>query len=86
MPNIKSAIKRVDVSAKQNASNVAIKSDYKTAIKKAKAAIEAKDASADELVKEAVKKLDMAASKKVLPKNTAARKKSKLTKALNASK
>ena len=41
MPNIKSAIKRVDVSKKKTLENNMVKSAYKTAIKTFEAAVEA---------------------------------------------
>ena len=43
MPNIKSAKKRVEVIKKKTMRNNSIKSGYKTAIKKAEAAIESKN-------------------------------------------
>ena len=84
MPNIKSAKKRVIVNATKAARNKATNSALKTAIKKANAAIDANDAAKAEAVKVAVKKLDQAAAKGLLHKNTAARKKSRITKAMNA--
>lgn len=85
MPNIKSAIKRVSVIEKKTSRNNMIKSGYRTAIKKFEEAIDAKDVkSAENLFVEATKKIDMACSKGVIVKNTAARKKSRLAKKLNA--
>lgn len=83
MPNIKSAKKRVLVSAANNERNKAYRSALKTAIKKADVAIEAKDANASEAVKAAVKKIDQATVKGILHKNNAAHKKSSLVKRLN---
>ena len=83
MPNIQSAKKRVKVIATKTMRNKAINSDLKTNIKKANAAIETGDNSV-EAVKTAIKKIDKAAAKGVLHKNTAARKKSALAKKLNA--
>jgi small subunit ribosomal protein S20 len=85
MANIKSAEKRVLTSAKRNLRNKAVKSNLKSTLKKADAAILAKDASSAETVKIALKKLDESVTKGILHKNTAARKKSKLAKRLNAS-
>ena len=82
MPNIQSAKKRVKVIATKTMRNKAINSDLKTNIKKANAAIETGDNSV-EAVKTAIKKIDKAAAKGVLHKNTAARKKSALAKKLN---
>ena len=54
MPNIKSAKKRVLVSQTKAANNKARKSELKTVIKKANAAIEANAADKDAAVKVAV--------------------------------
>ena len=78
MPNIKSAKKRVLVSATKQARNKSNNSALKTAIKKANAAIEANAEDKDVLVKAAIKKIDQAAAKGLLHKNNAARKKSAL--------
>ncbi len=83
MANIKSAKKRVKVNQTKAANNKARNSALKTAIKKANAAIEANADNKDELVNEAVKKIDQAASKNLLHKNCAARKKSNLANKLN---
>ena len=84
MPNIKSAIKRVDVIEKKTLRNNMIKSEYKTAVKKFEAAVlEGNKENAEKLLKEAVKKIDGACSKGVIKKNTASRKKSNLAKKLN---
>lgn len=85
MPNIKSAIKRVSVIEKKTLRNNMIKSGYRTAVRKFEEAVEAKDIkNAETLFVEATKKIDMACSKGVIVKNTAARKKSRLAKKLNA--
>ena len=87
MPNIKSAIKRVSVIEKKTLRNNMIKSGYRTAIRKFEEAIDAKDIkSAETLLIDASKKIDMACTKGVIVKNTAARKKSRLAKKLNAAK
>ncbi|MBO4815814.1 MAG: 30S ribosomal protein S20 [Clostridia bacterium] len=84
MPNIKSAIKRVDVIEKKTLRNNMIKSEYKTACKKFEAAIVAGDKeNAEKLFRDAVKKIDSACSKGIIKKNTASRKKSNLAKKLN---
>lgn len=80
VPNIKSAKKRVKVAAAKTLQNKMINSQLKTELKKANAAIESN--AADKA--EAVKKIDQAAAKGILHKNTAARKKSALDKKLNA--
>ena len=85
MPNIKSAIKRVNVIEKKTARNNMIKSGYKSAVKKFEEAIAAgKIEEAKVLFAEATKKIDQACTKGVIVKNTASRKKSALAKKLNA--
>lgn len=85
MPNIKSAIKRVSVIEKKTLRNNMVKSGYRTAVRKFEEAIEAGDVkNAESLFVEATKKIDMACTKGVIVKNTAARKKSRLAKELNA--
>jgi small subunit ribosomal protein S20 len=84
LPNIKSAIKRVQVTKVKTANNTAKKSALKTDIRKAKEAIAAKDASANEVLKTAIVSIDKAAANHLMHKNTAARKKSRMAKALNA--
>ncbi len=85
MPNIKSAIKRVSVIEKKTLRNNMVKSGYKTAVRKFEEAIEAGDVkNAENLFVDATKKIDMACTKGVIVKNTAARKKSRLAKKLNA--
>lgn len=85
MPNIKSAIKRVSVTEKKTAENKVKKSEMRTVVKKAKLALEQMSSDAQEKLKEAQQSLDRAASKGLLHKKTAARRKSRLTKAFNAS-
>ena len=86
MPNIKSSIKRVKVTEKKTEANKIQKSAIRTVIKKAKLALENSAPDAEAVVKTAVVRIDKAASKGFMHKNTAARKKSKMTKALNAAK
>ena len=84
MPNIKSAKKRVKVTAVKNLRNKSINSELKTEIKKANLAVESGAENKAEAVRLAVKKNDQAAAKGILPKNTAARRKSALVRKLNA--
>ncbi|MDL5041082.1 30S ribosomal protein S20 [Heyndrickxia coagulans] len=84
MPNIKSAIKRVKVNEKNYAQNTAAKSAMRTAVKKFEAAVENNDENAKELLVDAVKRLDKAASKGLIHKNAASRQKSRLMKKLSA--
>ncbi len=84
MPNIKSAKKRVKVTATKTLRYKAINTALKTDIKKANIALENKDANATSAVKVAIKAIDKATAKGILHKNTAARKKSALAQKLNA--
>ena len=85
MPNIKSAIKRVNVIEKKTLRNNMIKSEYKTAVKRFEEAVSNNNVEeATKLLSVATKKIDQACTKGVIVKNTAARKKSNLAKKLNA--
>ncbi len=85
MPNIKSAKKRVKVIEKKTLRNNMIKSEYKSAVKKFEEAVSAgKIEDAKVLLSQATKKIDQACTKGVIVKNTASRKKSNLSKKLNA--
>ena len=83
MANIKSAKKRIRVAAKRQARNKHIKSGTKTAIKKVTVAAKAGDTATKDLLVQAISSIDKACSKGVFHKNTAARKKSRLTKMVN---
>lgn len=84
MANIKSAKKRILVNETKAARNKAIKSRVKTAVKKVDVAVEAKDkATAQAALLNAISEINKAASKGIYHKNTAARKVSRLTKAVN---
>lgn len=85
MANIKSAKKRILVSNKKAARNKSIRSAVKTSIKKVEAAVAAGDreAAAAALIS-ATSTIDKAESKGVYHKNNAARKVSRLSKAVNA--
>lgn len=84
MPNIKSAKKRVKVAAAKTAQNKIFTSAMKTDIKKAAAAIEANASDKEQAVRVAIKKIDKAAAKGIIKKNTASRRKSSLARKLNA--
>ena len=85
MANIKSAKKRILVNRTKMERNKAIKSGVKTSIKKVHAAIAANDKeAANAALLHAISKIDKAASKGVYHKNTASRKVSRLSKAVNA--
>lgn len=85
MANTKSAKKRILVNKTKADRNKSIKSAVKTSIKKVEAAVTAKDkeAAAAALLN-AISTIDKAASKGVYHKNNAARKVSRLSKAVNA--
>ena len=80
MPNIKSAMKRVKGSKKKNLRNRMIKSGVKTAVKKYEAAL------TQEQLSMASSALDKAATKGVIHKNAANRKKARLARKLAAAK
>lgn len=84
MANIKSAKKRISVIETKTLRNKMIKSKIKTLVKKVEAAVAAKDkVAASAALSEAVVAIDKAAAKGVYHKNTAARKVSRITKAVN---
>lgn len=84
MANIKSAKKRVRTSQVRAERNKAIKSKVKTFVKKVDAAVAAGDkAAAQAALPLAIAEISKAASKGVFHKNTAARKVSRITKAVN---
>jgi small subunit ribosomal protein S20 len=80
--NIKSQKKRILTNAKAAERNKAVKSELKTRTKNAVKALGSE--TADESLRLAVKRLDMAAAKGVIHKNQAARRKSRLMKKVNA--
>lgn len=82
MPNIKSAKKRVKVSEKKNLRNRMIKSAVRTSVKKLEAAIAADPQTANAQLVVTTSTIDKAASKGVMHKNAANRKKARLAKQL----
>jgi len=85
MANIKSQIKRNKQNETRHERNKAVKSALRTSTKKVQTAIA--DGDADAAVarqREAARALDKAAGKGVMHKRTAARKKSRLAKQVNA--
>ena len=82
MANIKSQKKRILTNAKRAERNKAVKSELKTRTKNAVKAVGTEQA--DDSLRLAVKRLDMAAAKGVIHKNKAARAKSRLMKKINA--
>ncbi|WP_103981307.1 30S ribosomal protein S20 [Helcococcus massiliensis] len=84
MANIKSAIKRIDVTKRQTAENKSKKSELKTLVKKFDKAVEEERLEdAQELLKTLDKKLKKAVSKNVIHENKASRDLSKLASKLN---
>jgi len=84
MPNTTSAKKALRQSKKKNLINTRAKNSYKKAIKETVGFIgENNKEKAKEMLRIAIKKIDKAAKKKVLKKNTASRKKSRLARAIN---
>ena len=85
MANIKSQLKRIKTNRKATERNKAIKSEFKTAIRRFR---EAADAGQVDVAKEALKtasvKLDKAVSKGVIHANQAANKKSAMAKKASA--
>ena len=87
MPNIKSQMKRMRKSEEQRVRNRSVKSSLNTQIKKFEDARDSADAqAASDRYREAARALDRAASKGVIHKKTAARKKSRLYRSMSAAK
>jgi small subunit ribosomal protein S20 len=83
MPNIKSAIKRVKVTEKKNLRNRMVKSAMKTQLKKFETALVKEPAAASALLAQSAGAVDRAASKGVIHKNAANRRKSRMALRLN---
>ncbi len=84
MANIKSQIKRNRQTVKRNLANRKVRSELSTRTKKANAAIADGADNAEELVREAMSRIDKAVASGVMHKNKAARKKSQLARKLSA--
>ena len=85
MANIKSQIKRNRQNEKRHERNKAVRSKVKTARRRFREAIEAGDRDAAETAfQEASRDLDKAATKGVIHRNSAANKKSRMAKKLQA--
>lgn len=85
MAQIKSQIKRIGTNEKARQRNVAYRSRIATQSKKVRVACEKKDvAKAQEELKLAIKLIDKSVTAGVYTRNTAARKKSSLTKLVNS--
>jgi small subunit ribosomal protein S20 len=80
----KSALKRHRQSLRRRARNVSVKSNVRTGVKKVRASVEGKDVAAARAALAAVlPAIDKAASKGVIHKRTAARRVSRLMKAVH---
>lgn len=85
MAQIKSQIKRIQTNEKSRQRNVSYRSHIATESKKVRLAVEKKDVqAAQEALKVALKLIDKSVTAGVYTRNTAARKKSSLTKAVNS--
>jgi small subunit ribosomal protein S20 len=82
MANIKSQKKRNITNAKRHERNKSVKAELKTRTKRVEATIGTDDNEA--AVRAATKRIDSAASKGIIHKNAAARKKSRMMKKVNA--
>lgn len=84
MPNIKSAKKRVDVTAAKKLQNQMVRSQMNTAIKKFNAAIASNNIQlAEELLPHTASRIDEAAVKHIIHKNNANHKKAQIAKTLH---
>jgi len=83
MAEHKSAMKRHRQSIKRTERNKHYKTQLKTALKRARTALEEKAPDADKLVKEAICTVDKVKGKGVIPANRASRYVSKLAQGLN---
>ena len=85
MANIKSQIKRNRTNEKARQRNVSAKSAVRTASKKVRLAVEAKDlAKAEEALRAAFRLIDKTVSDGIQHKNTAARQKGELQRLVNS--
>jgi len=81
-----SAEKRHRKSEERRLRNKSAKSSIKTSAKKFTLLAQKKDPQAETALKDMIKKLDSAAGKGIIPKNTAARKKSRMQRYYNSMK
>jgi small subunit ribosomal protein S20 len=85
MANIESAKKRARQSEEQRQHNASLRSEFRTAVKNVKKAIEGGDkAAAQALLQDAFSTIDSIADKDIIHKNKAARHKSRLSAAIKA--
>lgn len=80
MANIKSALKRAQIARIRTTRNAAYKSMMKTAVRRFETALKGADTEiVNETLRKAVRIIDKLVSKGIVHKNTAARKKSRLS-------
>jgi small subunit ribosomal protein S20 len=84
MANIKSQIKRNRQNEKRRVRNKAVRSELKTRTKQAIATAEQGAESAGDAARLAMRRIDKAAANRVIHRNAAARRKSRLMRRLNA--
>ena len=84
--NSSSAEKRHRKSEERRLRNKSAKSAVRTSVKKFISLTQKKDPGAEAALKEMIKKIDTAAGKGIIPKNTAARKKSRMQRYYNTMK
>jgi len=83
LANTKSAKKRIRQNSRRRVRNARIRTRARSSVRSARQAVEGSDRNAGEVaVKSAIQELDRAASKGVLHRNNAARRKSRLQKQL----
>jgi small subunit ribosomal protein S20 len=83
LANTRQAKKRILVNEKKRTRNLAVRSKVRTLLKKAKTAVNDKAENVSEVIRSAQVEIDKAATKGIMHKNTAARKKSRLMKQYN---
>ena len=87
MPNSPSSIKRMRQNAKRRKQNRVTKKVIKTLMKKTLASVASQDLDKATLdIRDAMSRIDKAGTRRILHPNTAARRKSKLARAINAAK
>jgi small subunit ribosomal protein S20 len=83
--NIRSAIKRMRQAEKRRVRNAAVRSTVRTTLRSTRAALDARQAEeARDSLARTIRLLDKAVTKGVIHRNAAARRKSRLTRQLNA--
>ena len=85
MPNTESVKKSLRQSQRHRARNLSQKKTLKEVIRNFKKAVESKPAEATKMLSDVYKKLDKAAKKNIIKKNTANRLKSRLTQRITRS-